>query len=84
MSTIVSMIPATPWTAQLAERSKARFDAAILRYDAWFLVLLAVILAIGVALLAGMAIWCVVYQGKNFTGAWQYKDWGLNVSFECR
>jgi hypothetical protein len=48
------------------------------------LVLLAVILAIGVALLAGLAIWCVVYQGKNFTGAWQYKDWGMNVSFECR
>ncbi|MGN6403496.1 hypothetical protein [Sinomonas sp.] len=60
MSTIVSMIPATPRTAQIAVRSKAQFDAAILRYDAWFLVLLAVILAIGVALLAGMAIWYVV------------------------
>lgn len=26
----------------------------------------------------------VVYQGKNFTGAWQFKDFGINVAFECR
>ncbi|MDQ4501788.1 hypothetical protein [Sinomonas sp. ASV322] len=84
MSTILAVMPTTPWAAQLAERSKTRFDAAVLRYDAWFLVFLAVILAIGVGLLVGLAIWCVVNQGKNFTGAWQYKDWGVNVSFECR
>ncbi|WP_422933938.1 hypothetical protein [Sinomonas sp. P47F7] len=48
------------------------------------MVFVAVILGIGVGLLAGLAIWCVVYQGKNFTGAWQFKDFGINVAFECR
>ena len=68
----------------LVERSKVRFDAALLRYDAWFLVFVAVILSIGVGLLAALAIWCVVYERKNFTGAWQFKDFGINVAFECR
>lgn len=83
MSTILSAMPANPW-AQIAERSKSQFDAALVRYDAWFLVFVAVILGIGVGLLAGLAIWCVVYQGKNFTGSWQFKDFGINVAFECR
>ncbi|WP_336854519.1 hypothetical protein [Sinomonas albida] len=83
MSAILSAIPATSW-AQIAERSKSQFDAALLRYDAWFLVFLAVILAIGVGLIAGLAIWCVTNQGKSFTGAWQYRDWGIRLAFECR
>jgi len=63
--------------------AKQKLDNALVRYDAWFLVFIAVILAIGVALLAGMAIWCVVKQHKTFTGSWQYKDFGLKVYFQC-
>ena len=80
---MLNVLPTTS-LAQFIERSKARFDAALLRYDAWFLVFIAVVLAIGVGLLAGLAIWCLVNQGKNFTGAWRYENFGLSVAFECR
>lgn len=63
---------------------KQKIDNALVRYDAWFLVFVAVILALGATLLAGMAIWCVVKQNKTFTGSWQFKDMGLNVHFECK
>lgn len=72
----------TSW--RLRDAAKARFDSAILRYDAWFLVFVAVILALGAAILAGMAIWCVVYQGKTFTGRWSFRNFGLSVYFECK
>ncbi|WP_212745879.1 hypothetical protein [Sinomonas susongensis] len=81
MSSLVMPILSVP---ELIERSKVRFDAALLRYDAWFLVFVAVILSIGVGILAGLAIWCVAHERKNFTGAWQFKDFGINVAFECR
>lgn len=63
---------------------KRRFDSALVRFDAWFLVFVAVILALGAALLAGLAIWCVVKQNKTFTGRWSFKNFGLKVYFECR
>ena len=62
---------------------KAKIDKGLIRYDAWFLVFVAVILALGATLIIGMSIWCVVKQGKKFTGNWQFKDWGLKVYFEC-
>jgi hypothetical protein len=68
---------------RVAGAIRSRFDNALVRYDAWFLVFVAVILALGATLLAGMAIWCVVEQNKTFTGSWQFKDMGLNVHFEC-
>jgi hypothetical protein len=64
--------------------AKSKFDRALVRYDAWFLVFVAVILALGAVLLTGMAIWCVVKQNKTFTGSWSFKDFGLKVYFECR
>ncbi|WP_242882233.1 hypothetical protein [Actinomadura litoris] len=66
------------------ESIKKKIDAGLVRYDAWFLVFVAVILALGATLLAGMAVWCVVKQHKTFTGHWQYKNFGLKVYFECR
>ncbi|WP_231328562.1 hypothetical protein [Actinomadura graeca] len=66
------------------ESIKKRIDEGLVRYDAWFLVFVAVILALGATLLAGMAVWCVVKQHKTFTGHWQYKNFGLKVYFECR
>lgn len=62
---------------------KSKIDNALVRYDGWFLVLIAVILALGATLLAGMAVWCVVYKGKTFTGRWEYRNFGLRVYFEC-
>lgn len=60
-----------------------KLDDAIVRYDAWFLIFVAVILALGATLLAGMAIWCVVKQHKTFTGRWSFKNFGLKVYFQC-
>ncbi|WP_375433458.1 hypothetical protein [uncultured Friedmanniella sp.] len=62
---------------------RTKMDDAIVRYDAWFLIFVAVILALGATLLAGMAIWCVVKKGKTFTGRWSFKDFGLKVYFQC-
>lgn len=71
-------------TSRAVESVKTTIDKGLVRYDAWYLVFVAVILALGAALLAGMAIWCVVKQGKTFTGRWEFKDFGLKVYFECR
>jgi len=72
---------------ELSSRSllaaKAQFNRALVRYDAWFLVFVAVILALGATLLIGMAIWCVIYKGKRFTGRWSFRNFGLSVYFEC-
>ena len=85
----VSAVPAAISTravgvkSLVAEAIKAKIDNALVRYDAWFLVFVAVILGLGAVLLAGMAVWCVVYQGKTFTGRWSFRNWGLSVYFEC-
>ncbi|KUO10458.1 hypothetical protein [Streptomyces sp. DSM 15324] len=71
-------------TSRAVESVQAKVDRALVRYDAWFLVFIAVIIALGATLLAGMAVWCVVYKGKTFTGNWEYKNFGLKVYFECR
>lgn len=62
---------------------RRRLDDALVRYDAWFLVFVAVILALGATVLAGMAIWCLVKQRKTFTGRWSFRNFGLKVYFEC-
>ncbi|MEU6970003.1 hypothetical protein AB0A71_20140 [Kitasatospora aureofaciens] len=69
---------------RVVETVKTKVDNGLVRYDAWFLVFIAVILALGAVLLAGMATWCVVKQHKTFTGRWQYKNFGLSVYFECK
>ncbi|MFE7860141.1 hypothetical protein [Streptomyces sp. NPDC057403] len=71
-------------TSRAVESVKTKIDRGLVRYDAWFLVFIAVILALGATLLAGMAVWCVVKEHKTFTGNWQYKDFGLKVYFECK
>ncbi|AQX16782.1 hypothetical protein BCR15_09030 [Tessaracoccus lapidicaptus] len=70
-------------SAPLGSLIKTKFDTAVVRYDAWFLVFVAVILALAAALLAGMAIWCVVNQKGRFTGNWYWKS-GWQVALECR
>lgn len=62
---------------------KTRIDNAIVRYDGWFLVFAAVLLALAFTIIAGMAIWCVVYKGKKFTGDWKWSIWGVKLKVEC-
>ena len=70
-------------SARAMTAARAKFDDALVRYDAWFLVFVGVILALGAVLITGMAIWCVVKQGKRFTGRWSFRNFGLSVYFEC-
>ncbi len=86
LSTMSVEVPAALYVGSVrtAETLKRRFDRALVRFDAWFLIFVAVILALGAALLAGMAIWCVVKQHKTFTGRWSFRNFGLKVYFECR
>ncbi|MWA07883.1 hypothetical protein E5671_01380 [Streptomyces sp. BA2] len=63
---------------------KTKVDKGLVRYDAWFLIFTAVILALGAVIYAGLVIWCVVQQRKNFSGSWSFSNWGLKVSAECR
>lgn len=79
-----TVFEASRWLADCyLPRTKARFDAALVRYDAWFIVFVAVLLALGATLLAGMAVWCVVNQQGRFTGSWKWVN-GIQVSMECR
>lgn len=71
-------------SSRAAESVKTKIDDGLVRFDAWFLVFVAVIISLGATLLVGMAIWCMVKQGKSFTGRWEFKNWGLKVYFECR
>lgn len=66
------------------DAARVRFDDAVVCFDAWFLVFVAVILALGATIAAGLAIWCVVYQRKTFTGRWEFRNLGLKVYFERR
>lgn len=70
-------------STQAVMAARTRFDNALVRYDAWFLVFVAVILALGAVIAAGMAVWCVVKQHKRFTGRWSFRNFGLKVYFEC-
>ena len=56
----------------------------IVECDAWFLVFLAVLLALAFTIYAGLQIWCIVYKGKVFTGNWKWSTKGVSVKAECR
>lgn len=60
-----------------------KFDSLLVRYDAWFLVLMAVLLAIAVVVATALAVWCLTYQGKRFTGRWEWGKWYVSVWAEC-
>ncbi|MFF5483372.1 hypothetical protein ACFY5C_39490 [Streptomyces sp. NPDC012935] len=70
-------------TSRAVESAQSKLDKALVRYDAWFLVVVAVILALGATVAAGLAVWCVVKQNKSFSGRWEFKNFGLKVHFEC-
>ncbi|MFE7799995.1 hypothetical protein [Nocardia sp. NPDC057440] len=85
MSTLVSE---AAYLTAVANSSRAvglkeKFDNALVRYDAWFLVFVAVIVGLGATMLLGMAVWCVVNQHGSFTGNWNYENYGVSVNVEC-
>lgn len=59
-----------------------KLDNAIIRYDAWFLVLLVVLGVIAVAVWYGMSRYCTS-MGRSFSGSWHWTLWGIEVKFEC-
>lgn len=62
---------------------KSRFDAALMRFDGWFLVFTAVILALGATVVLGAAVWCIANGKGSFTGSFSFKNWGLKIRLEC-
>jgi predicted CDP-diglyceride synthetase/phosphatidate cytidylyltransferase len=68
----------------LKRRVEDALDDAILRFDGWWLVLIAVFLVFGVAFLASLATWCFLANGgKRFTGSWNWGKSGVSVWLEC-
>ncbi|EPD52264.1 hypothetical protein MHH33_13970 [Paenisporosarcina sp. FSL H8-0542] len=59
------------------------FQKQMVKSDAWFLIFAAVLLGLAFTIFAGLMIWCVVYQGKKFTGNWKWSQWGVSVWAEC-
>ncbi|MGL5861660.1 MAG: hypothetical protein ACRCY9_10445, partial [Phycicoccus sp.] len=68
---------------RMVDTAKRSLDRAIARYDAWFLIVVAVILGLGAVITAGIAVWCIVNQKGTFTGNWEFRNFGLHVYFEC-
>ncbi len=64
-------------------KAKSKFDNMILKYDGWFLVFLAVLLAIAFTISAALVIWCLTYHNKRFTFNWEWNLKGVSISAEC-
>lgn len=63
--------------------TKSKIDRLAVRYDAWYLVMVAVVLALGVTILAGLSVWCVVNQHGKFTGNWHWSISDVSINTEC-
>lgn len=55
-----------------------------LQFNAWFIVLAAVILALAATVSAGLAVWCVTNQHGRFTGNWNWSIKNFKISAECK
>lgn len=82
-ASIGTYVAATTAPARAISSIRTKVDNGLVRYDAWFLIFTAVILALGAIIFTGLVVWCVVYQQKSFTGNWSFKNFGLQVSAEC-
>lgn len=67
----------------MKDKAIEAFDRQLVRCDGWFLVLLAVLMTLAFTIVTALAIWCVVYKGKRFTGNWRWGTWGISVWVEC-
>ena len=64
-------------------RLKNEANKLIIRYDGWFLVLLAVLLVLSVVFFAAMTIWCFQQGRFRFTGNWEWGAGYNRVFVEC-
>lgn len=65
-------------------RLKNKADELIVRYDAWFLVLLAVLLVAAFGFFVAMSVWCFQRGKGTFSGNWHWSQHGTSVFIECR
>ena len=63
---------------------KKKFENFIVECNAWFLVLLAVLMVIAFTIYAGLQVWCIVYRRKTFTGRWHWNKHGVSVKASCK
>ncbi|MFE4259575.1 hypothetical protein [Streptomyces sp. NPDC056883] len=82
-ASIGAYVAATSAPERAISSIRAKVDRGLVRYDAWFLIFVAVVLGLGATIFAGLVVWCVVKQNKKFTGNWSFKNYGLKVSAEC-
>lgn len=79
---MLAVLSATSQTA--VERVRERLDSMIVRYDAWFLILLAVLLVLAFVVASALAIWCITNGKGRFSGNWRWDQNGVSVWAECR
>lgn len=58
-------------------------NLSISEEEAWFLVFIAVLLALGATVVLGAAVWCVVKGKGSFTGGVKW-DSGIQLRIECK
>lgn len=63
---------------------KAKLDNALVKYDAWFSVLLAILLAIAFTIAAAVSLWCVIYKRMSYGGQWKWSIIGYSVKILCK
>ncbi|MGE7924740.1 hypothetical protein ACQKND_16375 [Viridibacillus arvi] len=51
--------------------------------EGWWLVFIAVLLALGATVVLGAAIWCIANGNGSFTGGVKW-DYGIQVKIECK
>lgn len=66
----------------LVKKTKLNFQTKELQFNGWFLVLIAVVLALGATVYLGLMSWCILNGHGSFTGAWKYAKKGY-VMAKC-
>ncbi|MBC1417906.1 hypothetical protein [Listeria fleischmannii] len=79
-----SLIGASFYLQGQKDKMINKIDKMLVSYDAWFLVLLAVIMTLALVIGTGLAIWCLVYKGKKFTGNWKWSTKAVSISVQCK
>ncbi|WP_173918181.1 hypothetical protein [Halobacillus sp. Marseille-Q1614] len=55
----------------------------VMEDEAWHIVALAVLLALGATIVLGAMAWCFMYARESFTGSWTWSS-PFSVKIECR
>ena len=66
-----------------ASSARTTLTRISVRYDAWWLVALAVIIALGATVLIGMAVWCITTGHSSFTGSWAWYN-PFTLKIQCK